>query len=299
MRITQQILANNVLTNMNSLRSRMADLQQQVSTGRRFEAASGDPTAAGDVMRAQSRLESVRQWETNQTSTKTWLDNTEAQLGHLTDVFGRLKELASRANNSSVNNQDRQAMAVEVNGILEDVLSALNTQGPDGALFGGFATAGSPFSIDMATGVVTYSGDSGSMQREVGPGINVTANIHGNRLGNWAGPGNMLTELWQFAQDLQNWPPGGSASAHLQAFDAQQQNMLSLRAEVGAKGKRMDQMSIKTQEIYLQMQEVLQQAQGADMEKAIIDLNTAENTYRAALQVGARIVPPTLVDFLR
>lgn len=44
---------------------------------------------------------------------------------------------------------------------------------------------------------------------------------------------------------------------------------------------------------------VLEKAEGTDMERALLDLNQADTAYRAALQVGGRILPQTLVDFLR
>ena len=54
----------------------------------------------------------------------------------------------------------------------------------------------------------------------------------------------------------------------------------------------------------LQSQEVIATKQmseneDVDMEKAITEMITQESIHRAALSVGARIIQPSLVDFLR
>lgn len=298
MRITNQMMAGSVMTNLNTLRSRMADLQQQASSGKRIEVSSDDPTAGGEVMRGQSRLQVMKQWDANLGNGKTWVRNTEAALSHMTDLLGRIKELAITAANSSLSDADRQNMKPEVDEILKDLMDTLNTNEGDGPLFAGFDTAAAPFALDNVTGAVDYSGDNGIMQRDVGPGVSIEVNLHGDRLGDWSSSSNMVTTVWQFAQDLANWPSGGSPST-LTDVDAGSQTLLALRAEIGAKDKRLEQVEGRMKDAYVQLQAVLQQAQGADMEKTLIDMSSAETTYRAALQVGARVVPPTLVDFLR
>jgi flagellar hook-associated protein 3 FlgL len=44
---------------------------------------------------------------------------------------------------------------------------------------------------------------------------------------------------------------------------------------------------------------LLSKEEDADITKVIIDLKAQENVHRAALSAGARIIQPSLVDFLR
>ncbi|MFP3359319.1 flagellar hook-associated protein FlgL, partial [Planococcus sp. SIMBA_143] len=44
---------------------------------------------------------------------------------------------------------------------------------------------------------------------------------------------------------------------------------------------------------------ILSDNEDADIERVITDLKTQESVHRAALGVGARIIQPTLMDFLR
>lgn len=303
MRVTNQTTANNLLANLGSLRSRLESIQQQVSSGKRVNFASEDPSAGGDIMRGHSRLQALSQWDKNVSDAKSWASESETALAHVNDLLSRAREIAVRGGNTGpLTNEDRQTLAIEVDAILDDMVGTLNRKQMDGALFGGYNTTVDPFAINKADGMVTYFGDNGTMMRDVGPGLSVEANLHGNRLADWTQANNPLTVLWQLSQDLKApESPGTAASINsdLANLDTALRTTLSLRAEMGSREKRLDQLEMQNKDTYITLQGLLEQAQGLDMEKAIVDLNTVDTTYRAALQVGARIIPPTLADFLR
>lgn len=302
MRVTNQMMVKNMLTSTNTLRSRMLDLQQQVSTGLRITKNSEDPNAGGEVMRTQAQFQMLDQWEQNLGDAKTWTRETESALADMTDLITRARELAVQGGNlATMNAADREVLSIETESLLKDLLSIINRQQTDGALFGGFETAGEPFAMDMTTGVVTYSGDAGEVQREVGPGVTMTVNLHGNSFGDWSLPDNMLTAVWQMAQDLKDpiSPTASDMATNLTNMDNSLHNLLAMRSSVGSTDRRLDLADGRNKVMNINLHEVWQQAQGVEMEKAIMELTAADTTYRAALQVGARIIPPTLVDFLR
>jgi flagellar hook-associated protein 3 FlgL len=301
-RVTNQMMSAGILTNLNQLRSRQASLTDQITSGERITRASEDPIAGTDVMRLQSRTQVMGQWEANLISSRTWVRNTEAKLTDITDLLNKAKELALQGANGSMSTESRQAMGPAADNLLQDMLAALNDQEPEGALFAGFKTDVTPFAIDTATGIVTYSGDSGDMQRDVGPGITMAANVHGNRLvsltGGWANSDNMLTVAWNLAEGLKT---GDTAriQATIDKVNVAHQTVVALRSEMGARDMRIEQLSSRMTDMKVQIDDLMQQAQGVDVPKALMDLNSAEVTYRSALQVGARVLPPTLADFLR
>lgn len=303
MRVTNQMMSSSLLANLNQMRSRQASLTSQVTSGDRITRVSEDPTAGSDVMRIQSRMQVMGQWEANLTNTRNWVRTTEAKLGDITDLLNKAKEMALQGANGSMSTESQQAMGPAADNLLQDLLAALNDKEPDGALFGGFKTDMNPFAVDMATGAVTYSGDDGDMQRDVGPGITMTANLHGDRLAEklpagWSDPDNMLAVVWNLAQGLKT---GNTAQIQgtIDKLDGARQQVVALRAEMGARDTRIEQLNGRMDDMKVQMSDMLQQAQGVDMTKALMDLNNATVTYQAALQVGARILPPTLADFLR
>jgi flagellar hook-associated protein 3 FlgL len=303
MRVTNQMMAASSLYNINQLKQRTASLSEQVSSGDRFTRVSEDPTAGAEVMRIQSRTLHIKQWESTLTNTKSWVRMTESRLGDVSDLLVRAKELALQGANGALSDESRKALAPAAEQLLEDLLAGLNETEPDGALFGGFRTDGAPFAMDMLTGAVTYSGDTGNMHRDVGPGVTMTANIHGNRLTEnlatgWSDPNNMLTSMWNMVQGLKAGDIN-QVSAVMPHIETARQHMVALRSEMGARDMRIEQLENRMKDMQLQLDGALQQAQGVDMAKALLELNAADTTYRAALQVGANILPQSLADFLR
>jgi Flagellin and related hook-associated proteins len=75
--------------------------------------------------------------------------------------------------------------------------------------------------------------------------------------------------------------------------------LLRVRADVGARINRLELADARMQELELNVEQLISDNEDVDLARAIIDLKVAENVYRAALASGARIIQPTLLDFLR
>jgi len=85
----------------------------------------------------------------------------------------------------------------------------------------------------------------------------------------------------------------------LDTIDTHMNNMLSLRADIGARTNRMDMISKKIASNSVSFTQLLSDAEDADMSEVIMQLKNAENVYKASLNTGARVIQPSLVDFLR
>jgi flagellar hook-associated protein 3 FlgL len=85
----------------------------------------------------------------------------------------------------------------------------------------------------------------------------------------------------------------------LSKFDSRIGKMLEARAEVGAKTNRAKMTSSRLDDLIQNTQALLSNTEDADMTKLIVDLKSAEDVHQASLQVGARIITPTLLDFLK
>ncbi len=90
-----------------------------------------------------------------------------------------------------------------------------------------------------------------------------------------------------------------SISTMLGTIDIHMNKMLSLRADIGARTNRMDMISKKIASNSVSFTQMLSDAEDADMSEVIMLLKNAENVYKASLSTGARVIQPSLVDFLR
>lgn len=298
MRVTSQMIAANMLGNMNSLRSRLATLHQQISSGERISKVSEDPASGAEVIRIQGRQQQLEQWKAGLDNAKDWLRATETAVSDIISFVGKARDLAVAGSNGAITDEGRQAMVPEAERLLDSLLATLNEKHLDNALFGGFVSDTDPFTFDMTTGAVTYNGDTGSIQRTVGPGVTLGVNVSGDRVADPTNPDNVLKVVWDLVQSLKNGP-ASAVGAQLDRLDSVQDSFIALRTEIGAKDLRLEQLESKAKSTSLHLETMLEQAQGVEVEKAIMELAAAETAYRAALQVGGRIMPQTLADFLR
>jgi flagellar hook-associated protein 3 FlgL len=89
---------------------------------------------------------------------------------------------------------------------------------------------------------------------------------------------------------------GGSA---LGGIDLALDNLLKNRAELGAKSSRLDTVQKRVIQDRTNFEEILSKTEDVDVAEAITKFKMLETTYRSALGVSARIIQPTLLDFLR
>lgn len=85
----------------------------------------------------------------------------------------------------------------------------------------------------------------------------------------------------------------------LDNIDNSLQNVLNARASVGARGLRLETTNSRMIDQELSFTFLLSEVEDADITRLITDLATYENNYQAALLAGARIIQPSLLDFLR
>ncbi|MCB1139746.1 MAG: flagellar hook-associated protein 3 [Leptospiraceae bacterium] len=82
-------------------------------------------------------------------------------------------------------------------------------------------------------------------------------------------------------------------------LDSALENVLRFRAEIGAKQNRMDEHTKRVAWDKTYMQELLAESEGIDVAESIMNLKWLESVHQYALNVGARVIKPTLVDFIR
>jgi flagellar hook-associated protein 3 FlgL len=75
--------------------------------------------------------------------------------------------------------------------------------------------------------------------------------------------------------------------------------LLQAQADLGARANRVDVLQQRWSEFAVQMRGLLSVREDADMAEVVMELRLRENTYQAALAAGARLLQPSLVDFLR
>lgn len=116
--------------------------------------------------------------------------------------------------------------------------------------------------------------------------------------GSLAQKGSLINDFEKFITALvdNNQTQIGEA---LENIDNNLNNILKLRADIGAKQNRVELTMNRIANDNVSFTKLLSDNEDVDMAKTIMELKSEENVYRASLSGGARIIQPTLLDFLR
>lgn len=194
--------------------SRLNSANNQIGSQRRIQQLREDPVAAGHLVRYQSYLTRVNNFEKN---AKTLTDEFALREGYMNnslEIMHRVRELAVTGANGIYTKEDMSNMAVEVDELLKELIQNANAISSDGnALFGGTNTKATPFEVEMGnvqgSGVpliesVRYNGNIDTNKVEVDENKYLDVDNAGNRAF-WAEKqqifGGRDASAWQAASD--------------------------------------------------------------------------------------------------
>lgn len=189
MRITQGLEQSQFLAAIQTLQSNLSQTQNQMSTNLAFTTAAENPTAAGAVNNYNQALAQSQQYVTNSDSAQTNLNVEDNALSQVQNQLQSLRDLALQANNGTLTNSDRSAIAAQAVQIQNSLLSLANTTNGNGEyIFGGFAAQSQPFTSNPSG--AAYNGDQGQRQVQIAAGQTVADGDSGDAVFNQIKTGN-------------------------------------------------------------------------------------------------------------
>ncbi|MFC4182826.1 flagellar hook-associated protein FlgL [Saccharococcus thermophilus] len=301
MRVTQNMLANNMLKHLSTSYANLGKYQEQLSTGKKINRPSDDPVVAMKGIAYRTNLTEVEQFKRNFSEAYNWVENSDAALDKATQALQRIRELVVQASNDTYEETQRQAISQEIKQLTEQLVTIANTKVGDKYIFNGTNTLEPP--VQMNGTSITTSDNTGEVKIELAKGIYIGVNVDPTKVFHYdasqKGKG-LFSDLQSLANDLDNpAKTGKDINEYLGYIDQHINNLLSARAELGARMNRIELMEDRIDSQQVIAEKMLSDNEDVDMEKVITDLKTQESVHRAALAVGARIIQPTLVDFLR
>lgn len=297
MRITNNMITDRVLSNLNSNLERLATIQEQMSSGKTVSKPSDDPVYVSRIMRLQAVVQEQEKYQKNMEDAQSYVDNAEAALATVSEVLNRARELGIYGANGSLDDSDRKALADEVDELIDEVIQVANSSFDGKYIFAGFETEDPPFSR-QADDTITYGGDDGKMLWQIARGVTLAVNIPGDEL--FQSPGtNVFDALVNLKSTLETGDLPALASSCIQDLDAAVDHVLSERAVLGARSNRLAVAQDRAFTSTINMTELLSKLEDVDLAAASIHFSTAEAVYNAALATGAQVIKPTLLDYLR
>ena len=417
MRITQGVMTDNFMRNLQKNMERLDRYNEQLSSGKKFRFPSQDPIGAARSMNYSADIDKSEQFEKNIDQALSWMQTSESAMDDSNQVMQRARELTVQGANDTLTAGERENLAAEMTELRDELISIAEARHGDRHVFSGQMTDRAPFDEDG-----NYQGDHKNIIREVSPGVEMPINVNGEEafgeaidalddvISDLKGgaarvysdelePGTLITadpddnfamtisidgeeveigndviEAGQtrsefvsaindeindefgeedkrfvrlrgntiefrsleeedmesssvqidFASDddlvnnsslgealfadadytIGETVEGGEGSLRLSeddiaTFDEAIDSNLTTRAELGARVNRLEMTERRLEDNIINMRELLSENEDTDMAKAIMELRMEESVYQASLATGARVMQPTLVDFLQ
>jgi flagellar hook-associated protein 3 FlgL len=297
-RVTQSMLNSNMLFNLQKSNKQMEKYQEQFSSGKKITKPSDDPVTAVRGMVYRSALNDIDQYKRNVDDGVSWMTATDEALDEVTSVIQRVRELTVQGVNGTNGDTDRNAIAEEINQLKEHLGEIANSQIAGKYIFAGTDTKNPPFNTG-ANGTKEFVNENAEkIELQVGQTNSIQINTSGVDVFKNKEIGSIFDVFNAIVNDFNSQSPNSSQD-HLAQIDKQLDNILKERSELGAKMNRMELSSSRIDGLEVSTTQMLSMEEDVDLSRLIIDLKAQENVQKAALSVGARIIQPTLMDFLR
>jgi flagellar hook-associated protein 3 FlgL len=299
MRITNGMVQRHILSDMNAASARLIDTQGKIASGKEISKPSDDPFRAARSLALRESIGGIRQHQRNVGDARGWQDAAESALARITDSAQRARELLVQGATDTVDPAARVVIARELDELIAGIKENANVQYSGQYLFSGTRTDQPPFS--EATGDA-YQGDTGIVAREVGPGVSLGINQIATSFlggGQAAGDNQLLHVLRDISDHLKANDGAALRGGDLQRFEAALEQVIDARAINGARSNRLEAASSRLAELEQSTLGQISDVEDVDIARALIDFNSQQAGYQAALRAGANIVQSSLMDFLR
>jgi flagellar hook-associated protein 3 FlgL len=291
-RVTQNMIVGGSTARLQGNLSRLAELQEQLSSGRRLNRPSDSPTDTAQAMRLRGSLSSLEQYSRNAADGASRLGLADQALTTSTELIAHARDLGVQGNSGSASPASRSALAAEIDQVRASLLDQANTTYLSRPVFGGVANGDKAYDDTGA-----YVGVPGEVTRRVGDDARVRVDVDGRAVF-----GDGATSVFAELDDLSNALRAGDTAAigaGLQKLADRINTVGTAHADLGAAQNRVERAQDQIQDSQLGLTASLTDIENIDLPRTMIDLNMQEVAYQAALTATARVVQPSLVDFLR
>ena len=301
MRITNNMLINNMLNNLNNNLNRMNKYQNQLATGKKISLPSDDPIVASRALKLRTDVAEIQQYKRNVDDANSWMDITETTLGQMGDVMHRVRELAVQAGNETNTPEDLDKIKQEMEQLKVQMVHLANTTYAGRYIFSGFKTD-KALMDDNGVFLIDIS-NSEQIHFEIGIGDDIHINVTGSDLfnnGTDAAAGDTSGLLATFDAMITALDAGDNEAVGnmLGQIDDDINNILRVRSGIGARMNRLELTANRLEDDFINFTSLMSKNEDADIAEVIMNLMSEENVYRASLSTGARVIQPSLVDFL-
>lgn len=304
MRVTNETIQRSTLRNLQTNLSAMSTLQAAMSSGKRIQVPSDDPSGTGQSLSLRATASQLSQYQRNGQDGDSWLTTVDTALTTALGYLRNARDLVVQSGDAGLGQTSRNALADQIDGLKAGLLSQANARYQGRNVFAGTSDAAQAFTATTSGGTTVYTWNgsaTASVDRKVGPSTSVRVDTDGSQAFGWTDPstGTQSTVFALLDQISAGLRSGTNVTGTLNDIDSSMQSMLTAAASNGSRQKVLENTmsDVSSQQITIKGQ--LSNVEDVDMASTIMNLQMQQVAYQGALAAGARVLQPTLLDFLR
>ena len=263
---------------------------------------SDDPIVASRALKLRPDVSELEQYKRNVDDATSWMEITETTLAQMGEVMHRVRELVVQGSNGTLSPEDLEKTRQEMEQLKIQMTHLANTTYAGRYIFSGYKTdkplmdENGVFQIDIA--------NSEQIHYEIGIGDDIHFNVTGADLfhnGTDAAANDASDLIATFDSLIAALIVGDhdALGAKQDQFDAEIDNILRVRSGVGARMNRLELTANRLDDDFINFTKLMSKNEDVDMAEAIMSLLNVENVYSASISAGAKVLQPSLIDFLR
>jgi flagellar hook-associated protein 3 FlgL len=274
--------------------------QNQLSTGKRMDSPSDNPTGAAQLIGLSESAKATAQYQKNISTAQSRLELEEGALGSVGDALLRVKELAVAGQNTTYGPQERAALALEVRQLAGEVMGLANRKLGNGQyMFAGYQVQTTPFS-ETAPGVFNYAGDQGQRLIQVGPARQIADGDSGQAVfmdipDGGGGSESIFDTLETLASELE---ANVSNNNTLDQIDRAMEHMVGFRAVAGARLNALESQQGINDVVSLQLESTRSGIEDLDYAEAASRLSQESLVLQAAQQAIVKVQNLSLFNYI-
>lgn len=276
-------------------------LQTQIATGKRLAAPSDDAVA-------YRRLQTLAQGKANDAVAskninlaQSILQEADSALDSVTSQLQRAQELAVQAGNATLSTGNRQAIASELRGIVDSLVTLANSKDARGTPLFGTATGDTAVTRDAA-GTVSFTGTGEPVTIPIGDGGAVQPSESAVRIFGGIPSGGGTSDIFAILTTLATTLESGSSAANAPSIDALNtavDQVATVRGSLGARSARLDLEAARIENIGIDREAERVGLEDTDLTTAITELQKTTTVLQAAQAGLAKLSSLSLFDYLR
>jgi flagellar hook-associated protein 3 FlgL len=286
MRVPDSTSYNNAIRYMNEAKAKLDKLGNTVSSTKNFEKSSDDPSLVSSSLVLRSSVAASKSYISSSETAQAWMNETENSFDLMNDLISEANTIMLLGVSDTVSAEARMNdYAVQITQILNQAVSIANSSYGDNFLFSGTNVNTKPFSFDIdGVTVITTESTSGTMKRDIAPGVSITINTDGSAAFN-----SFFAALKLAKQGLET----NNSTDMNTAFADIQTSLTTMNQYRTNNGAILRQVKTNVEHLTTTQKELkalLSIKEDANMAEAISMYNLQQTTYQTVLDVSSRAI---------